>query len=261
MKEGQSINHKDANRKFFYDEEVKRLEFLDTRLYKVGKGQYYPSVTTILQYFPKNKFFENWIKDVGHNSEIILRKAAKEGTQVHEAAEQLLKGEEISWLDENGNAKYDLHVWEMILRFQEFWTTAKPKLLLCEEFLYSHEHEYAGTMDILCELDNEVWEIDIKTSNSLHKTYDLQLAAYVKALEEKNKIKVDRTGILWLKAATRKASTKPGVYQGKKWQLKPVDNIEENFELFKNVKSMFDLENADLQPEYLSYPTTVSLKE
>ena len=261
MKQGQNIHKKHSGRKFTFDEKIERIDFLDNRLYKIREGVYYPSVTTILQYFPKNKFFENWIKDVGHNSEIIMNKAAKEGSQVHDAAEALLKGEEVCWIDDDGNAKYSLEVWSMILRFQEFWTTYKPELIACEEFVWSDEGQYAGTMDIICKLDGEIWIIDIKTSNSLHKTYDLQLAAYTKAVEERTDIKVERTGILWLKAATRKPSPKKGVYQGKKWQLKHVDDIDTNYQLFKNIKSLFDLENPVLEPEYVSYPTKISLKD
>ena len=58
-------------------------------------GNYYPSVTNILQFMPKNKYFENWLKDVGHNADIIARRAAEEGTQVHDAAERYLKGEKL----------------------------------------------------------------------------------------------------------------------------------------------------------------------
>ena len=64
-------------------------------------------------------------------------------------------------------------------------------------------------------MDGEVWLLDLKTSNSIHKSYDLQLASYAKALEECKGIKIERTGIIWLKAHTRSASKKKGVYQVK----------------------------------------------
>ena len=87
-----------------YSEGDKQVNILDSRFYK-RNNKYYPSVTSILNYFPKNKFFHEWLKDVGHNADIIASKAAAEGTQVHNAIESFLQGEEINWLDEYGNAK------------------------------------------------------------------------------------------------------------------------------------------------------------
>ena len=78
-----------------------------------------------MYYSNKNKFFDTWLKDVGHNADLIMRKAGKEGTQVHEAAEKLVEGEEVEWMDQYGNAKYSQLVWEMILKFAEFWKNKK----------------------------------------------------------------------------------------------------------------------------------------
>jgi hypothetical protein len=72
-----------------YSEGDKQINVLDSRFYR-RNGEYYPSVTSVLNYFPKNQFFHSWLKDVGHNSDIIASKAANEGTQVHTAIEKLL---------------------------------------------------------------------------------------------------------------------------------------------------------------------------
>jgi hypothetical protein len=242
-----------------WNPELKQINFLDRRVYQKDENTFYPSVTSILQYMPKNKFFESWLKDVGHNADIIMRRAGKEGTQVHQAAEELIKGNEVNWIDEYGNAKYSLLVWEMILKFYDFWTTHTPKLISTEEFVWSDEHKYAGTADLLVEMDDEIWLLDIKTSNSIHKSYDLQLAAYAKAIEELKGIKVQRTGILWLKALTRSESKKKGTYQGKGWQIKVVDEIDKNFDLFKLIYELYLLDNPDAQPVYKSYPTSLKL--
>jgi len=208
---------------------------------------------------PKNKFFESWLKDVGHNADLIMRKAGKEGTQVHEAAERLIKGEEVTWMDEYGNAKYSQVVWEMILKFYDFWTTHNPELISAEEFVWSDEHRYAGTADLVVKMDGEIWLLDLKTSNSIHKSYDLQLASYAKALKECRDIEIERTGIIWLKANTRGASKKKGVYQGNGWQIKIIDEIEHNFELFQMIYKLYTLENPTTEPIYNSYPTTLKL--
>jgi hypothetical protein len=86
IKQGTNILKEQANKRLEYDSKLEQINFLDRRVYKRSEGVYYPSVTTVLQYMPRNQFFENWLKDVGHNADLIARHAAKEGTQVHEAA-------------------------------------------------------------------------------------------------------------------------------------------------------------------------------
>lgn len=259
IKQGMNILKQNEKKRLDFQPELKQINFLDRRVYKRSEGVYYPSVTTILQYMPKNKFFESWLKDVGHNADLIMRRAGKEGTQVHEAAEALVLGQEVSWMDDYGNAKYSQIVWEMILKFYEFWNTHKPELISAEDFVYSDEYKYAGTADLVVKMDGETWLLDIKTSNSLHKSYDLQLASYAKALEESKGIKIDRTGIIWLKAQSRGPSKKEGVYQGKGWKIKVIDEIDYNFDLFKTIYKLYNLENPTVEPIYNSYPTTLKL--
>jgi predicted RecB family nuclease len=72
----------------------------------------------------------------------------------------------------------------MILKFADFWTTHKPELIVTEYHLFSDNHEYAGTADLVVKINDKVWLLDIKTSNSLHTSYGLQLAAYAMAWNE-----------------------------------------------------------------------------
>lgn len=259
IRKGTNFLNEHAKSRLKFDAELKQINFLDERVYKRGEGVYYPSVTTILQYMPKHKFFEEWLKDVGHNADLIVRRAGKEGTQVHEAAEKLVKGEELNWMDDYGNAKYNQLVWSMIVKFHDFWSTCKPKLLVSEGFVFSDEFKFAGTADLVVELDGEIWLLDIKTSNALSRSYDLQLAAYAKAVEERTGIKIQRTGIIWLKANTRKPSKRPGIYQGAGWQLKPIDDIEKNFEMFKLIYKLYKLDHPKVEPIYTQYPTELKL--
>jgi hypothetical protein len=259
IKQGMNILKENAKKRLDFNPELKQINFLDRRVYKRSEGVYYPSVTTILQYMPKNKFFESWLKDVGHTADFIMRKAGKEGTQVHEAAEKLVEGEEVSWMDDYGNAKYSQLVWEMILKFAEFWKTYKPELISSEQFVWSDKHKFAGTADIVCKMEGETWLIDLKTSNSIHKSYDLQLASYAKGLEESRGVKIERTGILWLKAHSRGPSKQKKVIQGKGWKLLQIDDIDKNFELFKLIYELYKLENPITEPIYNSYPTTLKL--
>lgn len=238
---------------------LKRIDFCDRRVYQRSENLFYPSVTSILGSLPVDPFFLEWVKDVGHNADLLRNRAAKEGTEVHNAIERLLAGEIIQWQNLKGEAQYNLTVWRMILKFVDFYQTHKPETLGSEMFLYSDKYRYAGTTDYLCKLNGEVWLIDFKTSNHLSKSYDLQLAAYAKALEELKGIHVDKAGVMWLKASTRKPSKTPGVYQGDGWQIKQVENLEVDFEAFLDVYKIFKLYNPKVEPYTRSYPTEVSL--
>lgn len=261
MKIFQGTNILDAHRRnqVFFEPAIQQISFLDKRYYKISDTEYYPSVTTVLSYMPKNKFFDEWLKDVGHNADIILERASKEGTQVHNAAEALMEGKEVTWLDEYGNTKYSLQVWHMILKFAEFWKTYKPKLIKAEGLIYSKTYKYAGRYDIIAELDGEIWLLDIKTSNSLNKSYDLQLSAYIKAIKEVHDIDIQRAGIIWLKSTKRTESKRPGIYQGKGWEVKEVVDFDHNFELFKHVHALFTEDNKELSPSVLTFPTTIKV--
>jgi hypothetical protein len=248
------------NRIVAADPTSKQITILDSRYYQRGEDLFYPSVTYVLSYFPKDKFFETWMKDVGHNADLIMRKAGDEGTQVHQAIEKYLAGEEIVWIEENGVVNYSLDVWKMILKFVDFWQTYKPTLIESETHLFTDVLKVAGTGDLVVEIEEKLWLLDIKTSNSLHFTYDLQLSVYKQAWDELFDRKIDNTGILWLKAATRGSDKAGKKIQGAGWQLKPTEGtFEDNIQTFKHLFEIFKIKNPDLKPYSELLPTTVKL--
>jgi hypothetical protein len=107
-------------------------------------------------------------------------------------------------------------------------------------------------------LNGKRWLLDIKTSNSLHTSYDLQLAAYAMAWNETHNEPIEEIGILWLKASTRTEGKKDKI-QGKGWELKSIGNIITNFKMFQNIYEIFKLENPDSKPHTEVLPTTVKL--
>jgi hypothetical protein len=259
IEKGHSIHKKSIKRILEIDPDGKQVNFLDSRFYK-RYNQYYPSVTSILGYFPKGKFFESWLKDVGHNSEIIVRQASDEGTQTHHLIEKYLEGEEINWLDNKGNATCSLLVWQMLLKFVEFWEREKPELIESEIHLFSDEHKIAGTCDLVVRMRGELWILDIKTSNNLHTAYDLQLAAYVKCWNESFEEKITKNGLIWLKSPKHKADKKDEKIQGKGWEIYVSPrSCEENWDLFTKVHDLYKLENQYSEPMFNKFPTTVKL--
>ena len=231
----------------------KQITLPDGRYYQ-RNGEYYPSVTYVLSHYPKGKFFEDWLKKVGYSADYIVKKASEEGTQVHEMIEAYLNGEELKFL-EHGRPMYAPNIWQMFLRFVDFWEEYKPTLIEAEIHLFSDELKVAGTCDMICEINGELWVIDFKTSNHLQTTYDLQTAMYAKCFEECFGKKVDRTGVLWLKSSKR--GSKKGKMQGKGWEIyESPRTIEENLDIYRAVRTLFDLENPNHKPAFTEFRTT-----
>jgi hypothetical protein len=235
-------------------EDAKQITMPDSRYYR-RNGEYYPSVTYVLSYYPKGKFFEDWLKKVGYSADYIVKKSGEEGTQVHEMIEAYLNGEELNFLNIHGRPQYHPDVWQMFLRFVEWWETYKPTLIETEVHLFSDVLKVAGTCDMVCEINGELWIVDFKTSNHLQPTYDLQTAVYGKCYEECYGKVPQRFGILWLKSNKRKHAV--GKMQGKGWEMyESSRSYEENLDIFLTVKKLFDLENPQHKPIFTEFRTS-----
>lgn len=72
---------------------------------------------------------------------------------------------------------------------------AKPTVVETEATVASLRYDYAGTLDLLCELDGESTIVDLKTSKRIYETHAIQLAAYRLALREVD-IVVNKAAVL-----------------------------------------------------------------
>ena len=252
----------------FHDTESRQINILDERFYQFEKGVYFPSVTTVLEAYPKGYGFTNWLKQVGFNADHIVREAADVGSKIHNTIEAHLKGEDVHWMSEDGSANFTLQEWKMLMGYREFMQLYKPKVLGVEVELVSELYEVGGTIDLPCEINGERWIIDHKTSNAIHKTHELQLCAYAKMWNEAYpQQKIDRVGVLWLKALTRGPDRTGKKIQGEGWQVvefsrknktgKTVtgkEAIELGFKLYQHTRAIWDEENPDYKPKNLIYP-------
>jgi hypothetical protein len=246
------------NRILEISEDAKQITLPDSRYYR-RNGLYYPSVTYVLSCYPKGKFFEDWLKKVGYSADYIVRKASEEGTQVHEMIEDYLNDKELNFLSLTGNPQYDPLVWQMFLRFVEWWETYNPTLLETEVHLFSDELRVAGTCDLVCEIDGELWVVDFKTSNNIQTTHELQTAVYSQCYKECYGKLADRQGILWLKSKRRKPAE--GKMQGKGWEMVEMKRThDQNIDIFLTVKKLFDLENPRHSPIFTEFRTQVKKK-
>jgi hypothetical protein len=234
-----------------------RVEFLDQRYYEDTDGCFYPSVTTVLDAYPKGKRFEQWLKDVGSQAADIVNRAANQGTNVHNACELLLKGHELSF------DNYTLDEWKMILKFGDFYEAFKPDIEAIEYNMVSKKYGVGGTVDIVCIINGQRWLLDTKTASDIYDNHFVQIATYaVMWNDEFVNQKIDRIGCLHLRAKTKGAARDGKTIQGQGWKVEePGESIDELYDIFKNVKTLWHRLNPNGKPMNMVLPASLKLSE
>lgn len=171
--------------------QIIRKEVDDTHYYFID-GKFYPSVTKILEEaaptpWALKQFF---LRNTPESAEEIKNTAGDFGSKMHDIYARMLLGEEFSLVDQN--IKYKKH----ITSFAQWFADWQPKEIQTEQTVASLVYKYAGTLDLLCKKDNEIWLIDFKTSAGIYYNYELQVAAYKQAVEETFGLKIDHVAIL-----------------------------------------------------------------
>lgn len=250
------IEHGASN--YSLDTEKKQITFLDARFYMSEAGPL-PSVTTILDAYPKGPEYYAWLKKVGEDSDQVRDEAGRRGSRVHKLTEQYDAGEEIKLMDDNGFISMKLSEWAMFERYVQFRDRHKFEILMSEQTMICPSLGIAGTLDRLININGKKVLVDIKTSNAIYPSYWLQLAAYEKMLFVELGIEVDEVAILWLNAKT-KTDGKNRAIQGKGWQLVFGEgDREKQWSLFQSTQQLWNDLNEDLKPRELSYNLSYQL--
>jgi len=230
----------------------KQLTFLDSRFYSTEDGGFVPSVTTILEAYPKGAAYFNWLKENGKDADEIRDEAGRRGSVVHKLTEDYDSGKEVQLVNASGGIDYKLNEWAMFERYVEFRRRFQFVTDCVELNIISKELGYAGTIDRVIEMDGEKILLDIKTSNAIYPSYWLQLAAYRSLLMNAAGARVDKVAILWLNAKTR-TEGKKGDIQGIGWQLITKDDTAKELELFNATHQLWQAENGTSKPKSLTY--------
>lgn len=233
-----------------------QLTFVDQRFYFNDQNQFVPSVSTILEAYPKGPEFYKWLKETGEDSDRIRDAAGDKGSNVHHMTEQYDKGLQVSLLDESGKQTWSVQEWAMMARYAEFrqqvWSSMEINQI--EMNVVDFDLGYAGTLDRLVNLKGKKMILDIKTSNAVYQSYWLQLAAYKALFEKQSGIAVDGVGIVWLNAKTR--GTQPNKIQGNGWQLLTKDDTSDDMDLFNATRKLWLAQNKNVVPREISYQLT-----
>ena len=149
---------------------VKRLD-VGRRWYSKGESKNWkPSVTTVIgETCAKGKFFEEWLMKNGLNAMQLRDEAAERGTEVHEAVEKLLDKEEVTTTSE--------FIQKSLMSFEKWYSDTQPRVEAKELFLYHKDIPWAGTPDIIAEVNGRLSIIDIKTGD-YRKSHEIQQLMY-----------------------------------------------------------------------------------
>lgn len=239
-----------------------RVTFLDGRFYyHEESGTFQPSVTTILDAYPKGAAFYEWLKKNGEDADEIRDDAGRRGSKLHDMTEKYDKGELVTLFDEKGEVTCKMGEWAMMNKYVEFRTKFPHDVIDIEQNLVSGPIAdgglgCGGTRDRIIQftegpLAGKKLMTDIKTGNYLAPYFWLQLVTYGKLEQEETGQQFDGFGILHLNAKTR-SEGKKGSMQGPGWQfLYITDPAEINtyWKRFKAVQMLWLAENETLQPK------------
>lgn len=113
---------------------------------------------------------------------------ARAGKLGHLYVEAQLTGRSVTMPTDEADVKVVESVKQAYDAFMKDWT---PTIVQVEAVLYSKVHNYAGTADLICEIDGKLVVLDWKTTNTsrynpdgIYATYFAQLGAYSLAYEE-----------------------------------------------------------------------------
>lgn len=247
---------------YFIDTNTHQITFNDNRFYSDESGNSVPSVTTILQAYPKDAHFYTWLKQVGENADEIRDEAGRRGSIVHSLTERYDAGEEISLLNHSGEIGFKLSEWSMFERYVDFRSHHPFEVIHSEFNIINKGLGYAGTIDRVINIGGKNVLIDIKTSNAVHEHYWLQLAAYYKLLSVhyQDYRCIDEVAILWLNAKTRTYG-KGDAIQGPGWQLIYRDQMarKKDLDLFNATHMLWSHQNEAIKPRTLTYQLTHKL--
>ena len=215
----------------------------------------YPSVTWITGYVYKGIGFYKWLAEKGWDeAEAIKAEAGDKGSKIHQAIEQLINGATVGLTDKfyspNSDSEEELKPEEYaaVMSFKSWYDETKPEFILQETTVISEKYNFAGTVDCVCKIGDQVYILDWKTSQYVWPSMEAQLSAYKQALKEMGR-KVDGVKLAILQLGYRK----------NKKNFKFTE-VEDQFEdLFIPAQKFWQKENKDKSPKQAEYPLSISL--
>lgn len=176
-----------------------------------------PGVTTILNVISKPQLY-TWYSEMaadyyhaaikaGRTDYAAINEEAKEaankrktsagasGTNVHAYAEAYFKKLPLPVLETDDSKRG-------VEAFHKWLDQHNVRALASERMVFSKEHYYAGTCDLVAEIDGEMSVGDIKTGKAIYPEARLQTAAYQHAMQEEKGMKFDTRWVMLFNKTT-----------------------------------------------------------
>jgi hypothetical protein len=131
--------------------------------------------------------------------------------------------------------------------FDRWAESVKLKPVLVERQVYSLEHGYAGTLDLLARVNGVLTVIDLKTSKAIWSENYLQVVAYQMAMQEMGYLATD--GLI---------VRLPKVVGDPEFEVKPVPPAAELFPVFLAAKALWSWQQTNDKPARRPGPRRVA---
>jgi len=243
------------------DNNIVQITIADERWYvksdEEGNRLFVPSVTWITSFYPKGKGFEMWLKKMGEDADEVKMAAAEKGSRIHKACVDLIDGKTVKmdsvYTDDEGEDKeLTLEEFEAVMSFVDFCKEYKPEFIDREFVVWSDEHNYAGTVDILCEIGGIPYIIDLKSSQGVYSSHIIQVSAYKNAFME-GLVVEGEDDPLEINLAILQLG-----YRKNKKRFK-FNEIDDQFDLFLSARNIWENETKGIEPFKKDYPYELSI--
>ncbi|MEK7578398.1 MAG: PD-(D/E)XK nuclease family protein [Patescibacteria group bacterium] len=134
------------------------------------------------------KYIREHLDELKKEPKEILKAAREESDKQRDISAEIGKAIH-AWVEKHINGQEpempeDEKVLQGVVNFLDWIAHRKVEFVASEQIVYSKEHDFVGTLDILAKVDKKLCLIDIKTGNGIYAEAKMQTAAYRKAWEE-----------------------------------------------------------------------------
>ena len=214
-----------------------------------------PNVTWITSYVYKGIEFYKWLANKGWDeAEAIKSEAGDKGSKIHKAIEVLIAGASIKMEDKffNNSKEADEELtpdeYGAILSFKQWCDDYKPEFIMQESVVTSEKYDFAGTVDCVAKIKDQIYIIDWKSSQYVWPSMEAQVSAYKQALGEMGR-KVEGAKLAILQIGYKRNK--------KKYKF---TEVEDQFEsLFLPAQAFWKKATAGQAPKQVEYPLEIKL--
>jgi len=246
-----------------YDERWYSKEVIDEKTGLPESFAFFPSSSWISSYYPKGQRFVQWVAKIGfEEAQRRMIEAGVKGSKVHLAAEDIMHGKEVPMDAHYPNKNNEGIVEELTV--EEYgaimslvdWVDSLGdiEVLATETTAFNSKHRYAGTVDLICRIDGQIWIIDFKTSPNIWPSHEIQLSSYRNLGFSLGDFDVKITEEEW--EARKQAILQLG-YKRNKIKKYKFTEVEDQIDLFLAVKKVWAKECAGIAPKQRDYPLSV----